>query len=67
MEESHVEGLANHNDPESGAGGREDTGEAVTGAQAGGVWSRENLVSGCRRCSSVRKAARACAVWQVHD
>ena len=30
MKESCIEGLANHNDPESGAGGRKDTGEATT-------------------------------------
>ena len=42
MEEPYVEGLATHGDPESCAGSREDVGEALTGAQAGRVLSREN-------------------------
>ena len=51
MRESHIEGLANHNDPESGAGSREATGEAMAGARTGGVLSRENNNdSGSRRC-----------------
>lgn len=41
MEESHVEGVANHDDPESCTDGREDVGEALTGAGAGRVLSRE--------------------------
>jgi hypothetical protein len=41
MKESHVEGVANHNDPESCTGAREGTGEALTGARAGRVLSRE--------------------------
>ena len=50
MKESYIEGLANHNDPESGAGGRKVVGEAMAGLRAGGVLSRENLIPGCRRC-----------------
>ena len=41
MKESHRKGLANHPDPESCAGRREATGEALTGAQAGRVLSCE--------------------------
>jgi hypothetical protein len=41
MEESHVEGVATHDDPESCAAAREDDGEALTGARTGAVWSRE--------------------------
>jgi len=42
MKESYVEGLANHDDPESCAGTREGAGEALTGAHTGRVLSREN-------------------------
>ena len=35
MEELYIEGLANHDDPESCVGVREDAGEALTGARAG--------------------------------
>jgi len=41
MQESHIEGIANHDDPESCASGREATGEALTGARVGRVLSRE--------------------------
>jgi len=41
MRESHVEGVATHDDPESCAGTREGEGEALTGARAGRVLSRE--------------------------
>jgi RNA-directed DNA polymerase len=41
MRESHVEGVATHDDPESCAGDREGGGEALTGARAGRVLSRE--------------------------
>src|ERR1700737_1058046 len=41
MRESYVKGVATHDDPESCAGVREDEGEALTGARAGRVWSRE--------------------------
>jgi RNA-directed DNA polymerase len=42
MKEPHIEGLANHDDPESCLGIRKGTGEALTGAHAGRVLSREN-------------------------
>lgn len=41
MKEPHVEGLATHGGPESCAGVRKDVGEALTGALAGRVLSRE--------------------------
>src|SRR5271170_6618451 len=41
MQEPHVEGRANHDDPESCGGARKDAGEALTGAHAGEVSSRE--------------------------
>jgi len=41
MKESHVEGLASHNGPESCAGGREAAREALTGVRTGRVLSRE--------------------------
>lgn len=42
MQESYIEGLASHDDPESCVGSREGAGEALTGACAGTVLSREN-------------------------
>ena len=41
MKESHGEGVATHTDPESCVGGRKGSGEALTGARAGWVSSRE--------------------------
>ena len=41
MKESYVEGLATHSDPESCVTVREGSGEALTGARAGRVLSRE--------------------------
>ena len=41
MKESSIEGIANHDDPESCVGVREDGGEALTGARIGRVLSRE--------------------------
>lgn len=42
MEVRHIEGVANHSDPESCAGIREDTGEALTGERTGRPLSRES-------------------------
>lgn len=42
MREPYAEGLATRGGPESCAGGRKAAGEALTGAQAGRVLSREN-------------------------
>jgi hypothetical protein len=58
MQESHVEGVANHNDPESCVGAREDAGEALTGARTGRVSSREINRSERRRRPEKRKAIR---------
>jgi RNA-directed DNA polymerase len=41
MKESNVEGIANHDVPESCVAVREDGGEALTGVRAGRVLSRE--------------------------
>jgi RNA-directed DNA polymerase len=41
MKESHIEGPASHDGPESCAGARKDAGEALTGEHMGGVLSRE--------------------------
>src|SRR4051812_2803398 len=41
MKESNIEGIANHDDPESFANAREGGGEALTEARAGGGLSRE--------------------------
>src|SRR6266850_112135 len=41
MKESYVEGLANHNGPESCVEWRDSLGEALTGVRAGWVLSRE--------------------------
>ena len=46
MKEPHIEGPATHDDPESCAGAREGVGEALTGARAGTVLSREIRHSG---------------------
>ena len=44
MKESYGEGLATHTAPESCGVTREGGGEALTGARAGRVFSRENIV-----------------------
>jgi len=45
MKESYIEGLANHNGPESGACNRKGIGEAMTGVRTGRVLSREKGLS----------------------
>ena len=61
MKESHIEGLAIHDDPESCAGVREGVREALTGACAGTVLSREIYASGMPTLliEARRKATRA--------
>ena len=50
MKESHVEGSAGHNGPESCGDAREGIVEALTGVRAGRVFSREsNLTQGKSR------------------
>ena len=44
MKELHIEGIANHDGPESGAVAREGGGEARTGVRAGRVFSREMII-----------------------
>jgi RNA-directed DNA polymerase len=46
MQESHIEGLAIHDDPESCAGSRKAAREVLTGAHAGSVLSREIRLTG---------------------
>jgi hypothetical protein len=46
MKEPYIEGLANHDDPESCVGTREGNGEALTGARTGWLLSREIKSSG---------------------
>ena len=46
MKESHIEGVATHDDPESCATAREGEGEALTGVRTGAVLSREIRHSG---------------------
>ena len=48
MKESYREGLANHPDPESCAGGGDAPGEALTGAHVGRVFSSEINPPACR-------------------
>jgi RNA-directed DNA polymerase len=45
MKESYIEGPASHDGPESCAGLRKESGEALTGEAAGGVLSREKYSS----------------------
>ena len=46
MKESYGKDLASHPDPESCVGGREDAGEALTGAHAGQPMSSEITLIG---------------------
>lgn len=60
MEVSYVEGVANHNGPESCVVVGNDGREALTGGGAGQVLSREIYeYPGCRRCRDKRKATSA--------
>ncbi len=56
MKEPHSEGVANHADLESCAGGGDAAGEALTEALAGRPLSREILNSGRRPCGQKGKA-----------
>ena len=56
MKVSNVKGLANHNGPESCGGARKSDGEALTGASAGRVLSRER--SRTRDADSVEAGGR---------
>ena len=56
MKESYGEGLASHTDPESCGAARKDRVEALTGARAGRVFSRER--SSLRGADAVRRSGR---------
>ena len=56
MKESYGEGLATHTDPESCGASREGGDEALTGARAGQVFSRER--SFLRGADAVRRSGR---------
>ena len=56
MKESHVEGLATHNGPESCGASREGGDEALTGERAGRVFSRESPI--LRDADAVRRSGR---------
>jgi hypothetical protein len=73
MRESYDEGIASHVGPESCAGAREGSGEALTGVRVGRVLSREMVLESrvqtpwtwrkATRCASiVREAHGPCAV-----
>ena len=56
MKESYGEGVASHTDPESCGAGREARVEALTGARAGRVFSRERIF--LRGADAVRRSGR---------
>jgi len=60
-----TEGLANHSDPESCAGIREDVSEALTGERAGQPWSCERLISWVPTRFETWKATRTGALWRA--
>lgn len=65
MKVSYDEDLANHIDPESCGHSRKGVHEALTGASAGWVLSRERgYASGCRRRQLARKATRDTSLSQ---
>ena len=65
MQEPHSESLANYADLESCAGGGDIAGEALTGALAGRLSSREIPIFGCRPCGQKGKAISAVALSQA--
>jgi hypothetical protein len=56
MKESHVEGVATHDGPESWGAFRKGCGEALTGVCAGRVFSRERKL--LRDADAVRRSGR---------
>lgn len=56
MKEPYVEGVADHDDPESCVVIRKGAGEALTGAPRGWVWSREKFQ--LRGADAVEKSGR---------
>ena len=64
MKEPYGEGRTSHPDPESCAVARKGASEALTGAHAGQVFSREITFSGRRRRGLERKAIQGTATCQ---
>ena len=64
MKELYIEGVAIHGGPESCVDVREGVGEALAGVRVGGLLSRENSSSGCRRRTTGRKATSPVAVCE---
>ena len=64
MRTLYIEGVANHDGPESCVGVREGAGEALTGVHAGRAIEPRNssLSLGCRRSSPLRKATSLAAL-----
>ena len=56
MKESYGEGVASHTGPESCGAAQEDSVEALTGARAGRVFSRERIF--LRGADAVRRSGR---------
>jgi hypothetical protein len=56
MKESHIEGVAIHDDPESCAGSRKAGREVLTGAHTGSVLSREITMATNWRTTSGRRS-----------
>ena len=65
MEESYGEGLATHTDPESCGATREGGVEALTGARAGRVFSRER--SFLRGADAVRRSGRLHPAYRYRE
>lgn len=64
MRELYIEGVAIHGGPESCGGVREGVGEALTGVLVGGAIEPRKASSGCRRCTTERKARSTVAVCE---
>jgi len=65
MKESYGKGLATRTDPESCVVAREGNGEALTGARAGRVFSRENNF--LRGADAVRRSGRPHSVHRYRE
>jgi len=63
MREPYGEGVASHTDPESWWYGREAVLQALTGARAGRLMSREITGPGRRRRGKVRKATSLLPIY----